>query len=382
MVLMSTLAKELGRMPHRKRIFSLYLVSTFFAFMVNAQVLEDKSALENIKEGLNNIYNADFEKAETIYISIRDKYPHQAIPFLFKGLIIYWQNYPIIPGTQQGHQFEELIKKSIDLSEEKLKLNENDTEHLLTELCSVGLLLMYYADNGLSRDVFALTPKAYKYLIKSFEFTGEYPDFYFITGLYNYYRVAYPEAHPVYKPLFIFFPQGDKKTGLIQLKIAADSAIFLKAEANTFLSGIYQSFERDPKRALIFSKKLSELYPQNLFFRTNYICDLLLAKKYNEAEKYIEMLPSSDNKYYQGQIEILIGIIQEKKYKNKKLAEKHYWSGIQKTEIYNEFGSQYTAYGYFGLSRLYNEKNDKKMFKQYRKHAKDLADFEYINFDD
>ena len=81
-------------------------------------------------------------------------------------------------------------------------------------------------------------------------------------------------------------------------------------------------------------------------------------------------------------IEILKGILYEKKFRNDRKAENYYWSGIHKAEEYGSFGNEYVAYGYFGLSRIYDRENEKKKKKQYRKQAKDLASYEYINFDD
>ena len=57
------------------------------------------------------------------------------------------------------------------------------------------------------------------------------------------------------KPVLVFFPHGNKKLGLQQLKIAADSSIFLAAESMTFLVGIYQDFEKDPAKAFLAHKR-------------------------------------------------------------------------------------------------------------------------------
>ena len=350
---------------------------------VNAQLLKDSATFEKIRKGVDHIYNLEFKEANKIYDEIKSGYPTQTVPFLYKAMIVYWQNYPLVPGTDASRLFEENLVKCYTLAEKYMEEGGTDAEDLLSGLGALGLLLLYYSDNGYTRNVISLAPETYHFVMKSFEFTSSYSDFYFITGLYNYYREAYPELHPIYKPVIIFFPHGDKKLGLKQLKIASDSSIFLQAEANAFLSGIYQGFERDSRKALIYSRKLVEKYPKNTQFNTAYIRDLLLAKKYNEAEKLMDSLPYPyDNKYYQAQIDILRGIIYEKKYKDLVKARKYYWSGIQKAESYKIFGNEYAAYGYFGLSRVYQSGDDKKMKKQYRKQAKELADYEYINFDD
>ncbi len=151
--------------------------------------------------------------------------------------------------------------------------------------------------------------------------------------MYNYYREAYAIAHPIYKPVLVFFPHGNKKLGLAQLKISADSSIFLAAESMTFLAGIYQDFEKDPAKAIMYSKKLKETFPRNHEYKIQYIRDLLVIKKFGEAESLLNGMPyESLNRFYQSQIDIFKGVIQEQKYKNPKSAEQLYWSGINKAE--------------------------------------------------
>ena len=42
-------------------------------------------------------------------------------------------------------------------------------------------------------------------------------------GIYNYFADVIPEKYPFLKPLMIFFPSGDKKKGIEQLKKAAEN---------------------------------------------------------------------------------------------------------------------------------------------------------------
>jgi len=346
------------------------------------QILENSDAFDKIRSGVINIYNCEFDKANEVSEYLEKRFPENAISYLFKGMVLYWEAFPVIPGTASSRLFEEYLRKGMELAEARLKENGSDAENLLSGLGSAGLLLLYYADNGESGKVITLAPKTYQWVMKSFDFTDTYKDFYFITGLYNYYREAYTEAHPIYKPVLVFFPHGNKKLGLKQLKIASDSAIFLMAESINFLSGIYQSFEKDPVQAVVYSKKLKEKFEQNLFFKTGYARDLLIIKKYGEAESLLKSISYSDlNKYFQSQVDLLMGIIQEKKYKNRKFAEELYWNGIRKAKFYGQFGADYASYGYFGLSRIYVESGKFKAAKQYRRQAKELSTFDHINFD-
>ncbi|HJX72415.1 MAG TPA: hypothetical protein VJ346_10695 [Bacteroidales bacterium] len=353
------------------------------AFTAKAQLLQDPVTYAKIKKGVDHIYNFEFAEAESVYNYLKSRYPNHSVPYLFKGMIIYWQYFPITPDSPYSKAFVRILEKSYELAEQRFKEDKDDAENLLSGLGAVGLLLLYYADNGLSRNVLSLAPQTYKFVMRSFEFTGAYYDFYFFTGLYNYYREAYPEAHPVYRPVVIFFPHGDKKLGLQQLRLASDSSLFLKAESNAFLAGIYQSFELNPPEACIYSKKLADSYHNNAEFRADYIRDLLISKNYTRAEKLLEDMPNpSYSNYLQAQIDILKAIIFEKKYKNDTKAEKLYWSGIKKAEVYKDFGHEYSAYAYFGLSRISERANELKLMKKYRKTGLDMASYKHVNFDD
>lgn len=346
------------------------------------QVLQDAQAINNLRKGVNHIYNYEFDQAQAVALYLEKKYPNHSVSYLFKGMIIYWQYFPVIPGTWAAKQFEDNLQKGLELAEQKLKTNGSNAENVLSAIGNAGLLLLFYADNGQSGKVISMAPKTYQWVMNSFNYTHTYKDFYFVTGLYNYYREAYADAHPIYKPLMAFFPHGDKKLGLKQLKISADSAIFLKAESVNFLSGIYQSFELDPANAILYSRKLRNAFLQNPQFVACYIRDLLVIQKYGEAESLLNNMPySSLNAYHQAQADVFRGIIQEKRYDNPKEAEPLYWSGISKVQAYGEFGEEFAAYAYFGLSRIYLKAGNTKASRQYRKQARDLSVYDHVNFD-
>ena len=349
---------------------------------IRAQMLRDTTMLGLIKRGVDYVYNAQFDQANEVYMKIKQSYPNHPIPYLFRGLITYWENYPLLPSSPVRQSYEKDMLTCIRLCEKKIhKIDE--AEYLITNLGARGMLLLFYADNEISMEVFSLASSTYQYVRRSFDFTGTYQDFYFITGLYKYYREAYPEAHPIYKTLAFLFPKGDRVEGLKELRLAASYAILLKAEAYSFLSGIYISFENNFQQAYYYSKSLHELYPQNIQYLAVYIKNLLLTKRYDEAEKIIKTSRSThQNNYFQAQLTILEGILYEKKYQNLQLAQTYYLNGIRDAAPYGVFAGEYRAYAYFGLSRISAVNNEMQMKKKYRKQALDQATFENVNFDD
>jgi hypothetical protein len=349
--------------------------------VINAQILKDTTSLNLVKESIENIYNLRFSYASEACKKLRQLYPEHPVNYLLEGMITYWKNYPLPPSSSACVSFENELRNCITLSERK-NSKEDEAEYLLANLSARGFLLLFYSDNNLTMDVIPLAASTYQYIRRSFNYTSVQIDFFFFTGLYNYSREAFPEAYPVYKPLAMLFPKGDKYGGLKELQTAAKSSIFFKAEASSFLSGLYLSFENNYEESYNYSKWLHELYPSNFQYLAIHIRSLLLTKRYDEAEKVMESSGTNiPNHFYKAQLSIFKGILQEKKYHNDKLAEKFYISGVKDISLFGYFSNEFAAYGYFGLSRISGRKGDSNLRKTYRKKALELADFKDVNFD-
>lgn len=105
-------------------------------------------------------------------------------------------------------------------------------------------------------------------------------------------------------------------------------------------------------------------------------------KQYDEAEKIISNLKDATlNKYFDAQLLIYNGILQEKKYLNNNLAQEYYNRGITDISYFGEYGKEYAAYAFFGLSRIAEAEGSKNSARKYRNEAIKLADFKKINFD-
>jgi len=350
-------------------------------FSLEAQLLQDTSTLRLVKQSIDYIYNLQFTEASELNKKIEAAYPGHPVGYILRGMMTYWQNFPLLNTNITKASFEEDLHQCIKISEK----NTNpayEVEFLLSNLCARGFLLMYYSDNNIVMEVIPLASNSYKYMRRSFDFTSSCTDLYYFTGVYNYYIEAYPKAYPVYKPLTFMFPSGDIQAGLDQLNTASTASVVLRAEASYILTYIYENFENDYLKAYKYSKSLHENYPRNLRFLTSYIKNLLFLKRYDEAEKIIESgAAESPNQFFQAQVFIFKGVLKEKKDFDNLAAEQYYNKGIRNLIPYGNYGNEYAAYGYFGLSRISEAKGEKQEGKLYRKEALRLADFKNNNFD-
>jgi|WetSurMetagenome_2_1015567.scaffolds.fasta_scaffold17666_3 hypothetical protein len=366
----------------RKFICIAILCVTTFSIPLQAQVLRDTATLRLICKEVDCIYDFKFTQANDIYHSIKSTYPEHPITYILRGLLTYWESYPLTVTSPGRISFESDMRHAIELSEKKSHTSDAG-EYLLCNLGARGLLLLFYADNDQNMEVISLASGTYSLLRKSFDYTNSYADFYFFTGLYNYYREAYPEAHPVYRPLARLFPKGDIAKGLKELGLASRGAIVLKGEAFSFLNLICINYENNFKEASLYAKSLYELYPANIQYYADYVKNLLLIKDYDEAEKLLNAGKSKiSNVFVLAQFTVYEGIVAEKKYHKLMEAEELYKKGIRDISPFGPVGNEISAYAYFGLSRISDENDVKHYRKLYRKQALELTSYKKINFDE
>jgi tetratricopeptide (TPR) repeat protein len=366
--------------------FKMSITFILLALFINsgtakAQLLRDSTTLRLVKTDIDCIYNQQFNDAQTIYLKIQKSYPGHPVLYLLRGLQTYWKNYPLLATTPARASFEKDLRQCILLSK-KNKNPQYEAEYLLYCLCAKGMLLKFYDENDLTIDAIPLASSTYDYLGRSFQLSKYCTDLYYFTGVYNYYREAYPDAYPVYKPLVFLFRNGNMKTGLKELQNASANAIVLRAESYLVLTLIYLNFENNYAQAIKYSKSIHEIYPDNMLYLATYIKNMLLVKQYNEAEKHIEAaLKVVGNKYFQAQLFIFKGILQEKKYHDNTSAAQYYNKGISNIASFGDYGNEYAAYAYLGLSRISYIKKEMDAAKQFRAKAMKVVVFKNITFD-
>ncbi len=348
----------------------------------HCQILTDTAATKILKEGVDNIYGFRFSEARQTSRKLSEAWPDHPVLYLYNGMLTYWSNYPLTPASHAADLYEKDMTECIRLCEKDQDQN-NYAEYLLANLGARGMLLMYYADNNLQSKINPMVMDTYRYVRESFNYSAVYPDFNFFTGLYNYYREAYPEAHPMYKMLAFLFPRGDKVKGIAEMQNAAFNSIMLKAEAWSFLSYIFMNFENNYQLALPYTKALYELYPANLPYTAGFIKNLLLTKKYDEAESIMKsMKGNTGSRHFMAQMTVFNGIIQEKQYRDYDQAKKFYNRGISELSAFGYYGNDYASYAYYGLSRISGYRDDKQSKKTFRKMANELSYYRNINFDE
>lgn len=357
----------------------LFLLFLFRSSYAQENVFENKQLLDSIEVCADHIYNCRFDSARSIIKFLDNQTNNHPINPLLHGLIYYWENFPLSPDNEYAKSFIDSLSRCIEIAEKILDKNSNDIDANLLALTSRMLLMMYYADNGLYFGAFEHVYQSYKLAMKSFDLKNKNNEFYYYTGLFNYYREEYPKAHPIFKPIVYFLRKGNPKKGLEELQFTSQNCVLMDTEANIFLVYIYLFYENNPAKALHYAENLYDNHKNNNIFLSRYIELLLITKNFTKAEIMLDKLKikSINNEYANMNSSVLQGILEEKYYKNHTKAINHYENGLKRAETFKSYTDSFKTHAYIGLSRIYRLKKNQNLADKYYKKAEEFGNYDY-----
>ena len=338
-----------------------------------AQILTDTAIQPLVQAAVEANYNLEFKEAEEITKKIKAKYPNHPVTSLIAALGMYWQYLPVSDNPKASAQYVAMLNQCIAQAEVLAKAGY-DVEANFFLLACHSFLAMLEADKEETLSAVSEAKKTYSFMKKGMLMTEKNPEFYFSTGLFNYYIVQYPHDHPIVRPFMFFFQDGDKKVGLQQLESGAKKATFTKTESAYYLIYIFLKHENAYNRALQISENLHEKYPANPLYETRLAESLLFLGKYDDAQIHIKNLYKKPIKVINTSAIVFDGITQEKKFKNDKLATEFYLKAVA-TKPNKRFTSDYLALAHCGLARIAERNNQKDLARKHYKKALDLSEY-------
>lgn len=342
-----------------------------------AQILYDNSTQGVILKALNYIYNYEFAESEALQRQIKVKYPNHPVVPLLRAIQLQWQYLPVKDNKVVGSQYLALLNDCLAKSEIIEKDPKNLAEVVFFQMAVHGYIAVVNNFNGDSFKAANEARKAYSYVVKGFDLMEQNPEFYFSTGMYNYYVERYPIDHPIVKPVMLFLKDGNMALGLKQVEMAALKSVFSRAESAFYLSRILLKHEKKYDRAAVLMANLVKTYPNNPIYLMKNVEALMLAKKYEEAHRLNEILKTKSGTIYQLAAYVFEAMYQEKELKNDKLAMQSYLATL-KIPFDDEYTKDYHAFAYFGLSQIATRAKDPVKARNYLKKAQSLTEYEHI----
>ncbi len=247
----------------RKSLITSCLLTLLFTANIFAQN-DVRDSL--ITVGINQIYSVKFDKADSTFRTLKDKFPDDPAGVFFLAMIDWWRILLNTTVEKYDDGFLEKIDVIIDKCDSILEKEPDNVNALFFKAAAIGFRgrlralrfsWLKAADDGrkalpLVKKVTALEPNN--------------NDAIFGLGLYNYYASILPEKYPILKPIMIFMPSTDKDEGIRQVKRTAEKGKYAKYEAVYFLMLIYFSDENKPFLSYNYAKILTKNFPDNPLF--------------------------------------------------------------------------------------------------------------------
>jgi len=340
--------------------------------------LQRPDLLARVDSCLQHTYNFSFKQARHFQGELNRMTPNHPAPPFLEALIIYWENFPLTPGDKASERFVDLMNLSIKKAKRFMDADRTHLEGVFFDLFGRAFKAMFWADNGKEGKVIPDLRTMYKHSMEGFQLKEQFNEFYFSTGLYNYYIEAYPEAHPVYKPLLSFMDDGDKKLGLQQLNYSINNAVFLKVESILFMSLIQLKYEKDLNTAAIYAEGLFREYPQNKYYQGHLVTILLHQHRYRRVKIVLEAMEDQNDNYSKMVRAMANGYMAEKETKNDRLAGKWYLRTIEAADSFGPIADQFKAIAYMGLARLSEQKGLRSEARRYARKASHHTSYSFI----
>jgi tetratricopeptide (TPR) repeat protein len=355
-------------------LFTIFL-ALFLVKHAQAQLLQDQPTQQLVLKAVEHVYAYEFAEVEVLARQIKAKYPNHPVNPMLKALQMQWQYFPVKDSPTALKTYFQLLEDCINKAKPLQKNEKTRPEATFFLMAAHGYIALVHNYNNDFLKAVNEGKKAYGYVTDGFKFTEINPEFYFSTGLYNYYVEKYPQEHPIVKPLMWFFKDGNMPKGLQQMDIAARRGTFTRTESAFFLARIYLKHEQLYNRAATYLTALAQKYPQNPIFQMRQIEALLLAERYAEAQPILEKFEHRTAPFFVLATRTFEGLIQEKSVKNDAKAAEFYQAAL-KIPYDDEHTKEYHAFAYAGLARIAARANNRAKAVAYYKKMENVAEYE------
>lgn len=252
-----------------KRFIGCLLLFRLSSLLAQTPVFYDSYFRSQAQSGIDLIYNMEFNRAEQVFTSLQNRYAGHPGPYFLLALNRWWETYVAAHMHTHHAYIETHLDKALELNKAIKDCTPCELEYNFFQFMSYAFKARLYTLRKEWLNAAGAGRKALPYLKKGLDFVDRSPEFYFSSGIYHYYAEEYPKEHAYVKPFMVFFPDGDAKLGIEELKKSAETINFTQPESIFYLGDIYLK-RGEYGKGLELYRKMSERYPGNTWFKMEY----------------------------------------------------------------------------------------------------------------
>ncbi|BDD03176.1 hypothetical protein AUTU_06590 [Aureibacter tunicatorum] len=341
-------------------------------------ISSNPEASDYIQKALDKAYNLEFDTAklyrDSLSMVLED---HPAVP-LVGFYIEYWKKYVSDDPEVEMQKSLEYLQETAKRADEGLQKNSSDPEMNFMALAAYGFITEHYYRKNQNLKAISKAKIAYTFMKKGFSMQDEYSEFFYTTGLYNFYREVFPNYHSYFKPFMWFFKSGDEDLGLEQLEVAYNQATFTRVEALNYLVHLHMHYEDDPEKSLKWSKELVELYPNNPRFIGLALENYCVLGRSVEARRLLEKMKNSSAKQPAEMLDFFEGYVNELEGGDLQYSLNKYEEAMEELKSGKEDTDHLESLILAGTYRVYDRMGDKEKSQKHKKRALDKAKYPLV----
>jgi len=336
-------------------------------------LLLDKDIQTELDGAVQNIYNFKFDRAEKQFRSLRRRYPNHPMPYFLLGLSTWWK---IMPTNFQTEQYDKPFFAYMDTAVVKAQrlydADNNNYEASFFLSASYGFAARLHGERHEWRKATVNSKRSLSFLRKSQEANGLSPEFVFGQALFNYYAVWIGDNYPLLRPVLLFFPRGDRKLGMQQLRSVAANGFYTGTEARVYLMRILKNEENNAEEALPVARTLATTFPDNGYFQRFYALLAYDQGEFADCERVSREILDKINRGMPGYEAIsgryasyFLGYLMQNRYRNLPKAKDYYQRCIVFSESTGDVDRGFYLFANINLARIADKEKDVAAARRY-----------------
>ena len=345
-------------------------------------LLLNKDIQTELDGAVHNLYNFKFDKAERQFRSLRRRYPNHPMAYFLMGLSTWWK---IMPSNTTSLQYDKPFFAYMDTAIVKAQrmYDADPTNYEASFFLSAahGFNARLHAERHDWRKATVSSKRSLTYLQKSREANGLSPEFAFGEGLFNYYAVWIAEEYPWLRPILLFFPKGNRETGLAQLAVVSEQGFYTGTEARFFRMRILASErENRTEEAIAMSRSLMRDFPDNACFARSYASQCFTEGEFEGLESTSRDILTKLGKGLPGYEGIsgrvasyFMGYVMQNRYRDLAKARDYYLRCLVFSESVGQTSTGYYLFSLNNLGRIAASTRNVEEARRYYEQVLNLA---------
>jgi tetratricopeptide (TPR) repeat protein len=216
----------------------------------------------DIIEGINHLYDLEFDEAERHFSKIVSERPEHPAGYFYRAMVT-WSRLSVGFWTAQNLQeYVERIDRTISVARKGIEKNEKDSRSYFYLGGALGFKGRFELMQQNWFSSYNLAYDAIRALKTCQKLDPDNKDVLLGLGIYDYYTARLSGVLKFLTYLFLY--RGDKEEGLRKLHTAADQAVYSGLEAKSMLIHIYLYLEEDYSKALPLIQDLRTEFKKNM----------------------------------------------------------------------------------------------------------------------